>query len=58
MLQFAPSTYYDNKSRPPSRRSVTDAELKEQIERVYQDNFEVYGAEKMWWQLHRDASSG
>ena len=54
MLQFAPSTYYDNKSRPPSRRSVTDAELKKEIERVYQHNYEVYGAEKIWWQLHRD----
>ena len=54
MLQFAPSTYYDNKSRPPSRRSVTDAELKEQIERVYEQNYEVYGAEKVWWQLHRE----
>jgi putative transposase len=53
-LQFAPSTYYDNKSRPPSRRSVTDAELKKEIERVYQHNFEVYGAEKIWWQLHRE----
>jgi putative transposase len=54
VLQFAPSTYYDNKSRPPSRRSVTDAELKKQIERVYEENFEVYGAEKIWWQLHRE----
>jgi putative transposase len=54
VLQFAPSTYYDNKSRPPSRRSVTDAELKKQIERVYEQNYEVYGAEKIWWQLHRD----
>jgi putative transposase len=54
VLQFAPSTYYDNKSRPPSRRSVTDAELKKEIERVYEENFEVYGAEKIWWQLHRE----
>lgn len=55
MLQFAPSTYYDNKSRPPSRRSVTDAELKKEIQRVYEENYEVYGAEKVWWQLHRQA---
>jgi putative transposase len=53
VLQFAPSTYYDNKTRPPSRRSVTDAELKKEIERVYEDNFSCYGAEKVWWQLHR-----
>jgi putative transposase len=57
VLQFAPSTYYDNKSRPPSRRSVTDAELKREIRRVYDDNFEVYGAEKIWWQLHREGIS-
>jgi putative transposase len=57
VLQFAPSTYYDNKTRPPSRRSVTDAELKKEIVRVYEENFEVYGAEKIWWQLHRDGIS-
>jgi putative transposase len=54
VLQVAPSTYYDNKSRPPSRRSVTDAQLKKEISRVYEDNFEVYGAEKIWWALHRE----
>lgn len=57
MLQFAPSTYYDNKTRPPSRRSVTDAELKKEIHRVYRENREVYGAEKVWWQLHREGIS-
>jgi putative transposase len=57
VLQFAPSTYYDNKSRPPSRRSVTDAELKAEISRVFEENFGVYGAEKVWWQLHRDGVS-
>jgi putative transposase len=54
VLQFAPSTYYDNKTRPPSRRSVDDAELKKEIERVYEENFSCYGAEKVWWQLHRE----
>ena len=54
MLQFAPSTYYDNKSRPPSRRSVSDAELKKEIMRIWEENFAVYGAEKIWWQLHRE----
>jgi transposase InsO family protein len=34
---------------------VTDAELKTEIERIYAENFEVYGAEKIWWQLHREA---
>ena len=57
VLQFAPSTYYDVKSRPPSRRSVSDADLKEQIKRVYTANFECYGAEKVWRQLHREGIS-
>jgi putative transposase len=57
VLQFAPSTYYDNKSRPPSRRAVTDAELKTEILRIWEDNFGVYGAEKVWWQLHREGIS-
>jgi putative transposase len=57
VLQFAPSTYYDHKSRPPSRRSVSDAELKKEILRVYEENFGVYGAEKIWWQLHREGIS-
>jgi putative transposase len=54
VLQVAPSTYYDNKSRPPSRREVSDVELSVKIKAVYEENFECYGAEKIWWQLHRD----
>lgn len=54
VLQFAPSTYYDAKSRPPSRRQVTDAELGAEIRRVHKDNLSVYGAEKVWRQLHRE----
>ena len=57
MLQFAPSTYYDNKTRPPSRRQVSDAELGAEIARVYEENHEVYGAEKIWRQLHREGIS-
>jgi len=55
-LQFAPSTYYDVKSRPPSRRSVSDAELKVPVKRVFKENFECYGAEKIWRQLHREGT--
>jgi putative transposase len=57
VLQVAPSTYYDNKSRPPSRRSVSDAELKQEIMGIWEQNFEAYGAEKVWWALHRDGIS-
>jgi putative transposase len=54
VLQFAPSTYYAAKSRPPSARSIRDAELKELIQRVFDENFGVYGAEKLWCQLQRE----
>ncbi|MGH9072804.1 MAG: IS3 family transposase, partial [Acidimicrobiales bacterium] len=57
VLQFAPSVYYDAKSRPPSRRSVTDAELEEDILEIYEANFSCYGAEKLWRQLHREGTS-
>jgi putative transposase len=53
-LQVAPSTYYAHKSRPPSARAVRDAQLKVEIKRVYKENFEVYGAEKIWRQLARE----
>jgi putative transposase len=54
VLQFAPSTYYAAKSRPPSRRTVTDQELKRRIEQVHRDNFDAYGVEKVWRQLQRE----
>ena len=57
MLQVAPSTYYDAKSRPPSKRSVTDQELKAEIRRVYKHHRSCYGAEKIWRQLQREGIS-
>ncbi len=39
-LQFAPSTYYATKTRPPSARAVRDEALKPEIERVYDANFD------------------
>ena len=54
LLPIAPSTYYEAKRRPPSRRAVADEELKIRIARVHADNFGVYGARKVWRQLHRE----
>jgi putative transposase len=54
-LAFAPSTFYAALSRPPSARRVRDQELKPEIERVHRENFDVYGIEKMWLQLRREA---
>ncbi len=54
VLEIAPSTYYEARSRPASARRLHDAELKSEIERVHRENFEVYGIEKVWRQLNRD----
>lgn len=36
VLQFAPSTYYAAKSRPPSNRSLSDTRLAERIRRIFE----------------------
>ena len=53
--KIAPSTYYACKKRQltPSPRSVRDEGLKEQIKEVYEANYRVYGARKVWRQLNR-----
>jgi transposase InsO family protein len=48
-----PSTYYHFKKRPPSARSIRDAELKERIAGIHADNYGVYGARKIWAALNR-----
>jgi putative transposase len=53
-LQIAPSLSYAAESRPPSARRLRDEELKVDITRVHKENFDVYGAEKMWLQLNRE----
>jgi putative transposase len=50
---IAPSTYYAAKSRPPSARAVRDQQLKAEIARVWKENYEVYGADKVWLELNR-----
>ena len=35
-------------------RTKCDAMLKEQIQRVWNENLKVYGARKVWWQLNRE----
>jgi putative transposase len=53
-LQVAPSSYYAARSRPPSARAVGDAELAPKILKVFNDNYRVYGACKLWKQLRRE----
>ena len=52
-LQFAPSTYYDSLTRPPSARQRRDELLKPEILRVYEASFDgCYGVKKVWKQLN------
>ena len=52
-LQFAPSTYYAAKTRPPSARSVSDAARLEVIGKVHADNYGVYGVKKVHAEVNR-----
>ena len=56
-LGASPSTYYGRRSRPPSARAIKDAWLHEEIERVFKANYSVYGARKLWRQLHREGTT-
>ncbi|OKJ21786.1 transposase [Streptomyces sp. CB00316] len=53
--KIAPSTYYAYKKRlaEPSARQLRDAGFKELISKIYTDNYRVYGARKIWRELHR-----
>ena len=61
MLQIAPSGYrrHAARVRDPSKRSARaqrDDALMPEIERVWQANFEVYGADKVWRQMKREGT--
>jgi transposase InsO family protein len=59
VLPIAPSTYYEHQARAedPNRRPARekrDDELRSQIQRVFDENQAVYGADKVWHQLGRE----
>ena len=59
IVPIAPSTYYAHKARardPGSGpdRARRDAWLRGEIQRVWQENFRVYGVRKVWRQLQRE----
>ena len=56
VLPNAPSTYYEGKARETDHRRLPararrDGELREQIGRVWEENFGVYGVRRVWRQL-------
>lgn len=59
VLPIAPSTYHnhDARRRDPARlpaRAKRDAVLGEEIKRVFNANFQLYGVRKVWRQLQRE----
>jgi putative transposase len=50
---MAPSTYYDTKTRLPSARAQRDAEMTPALVTLWEDNYRVYGARKLWKAAHR-----
>lgn len=48
VLQVAPSTYYAAKTRPLSARARRDHELVPALVALWEDNYRVYGARKLW----------
>ncbi len=47
-LQVAPSTYYAAKTRVPSARAIRDAVMMPILLALWQVNYRVYGAHKLW----------
>src|SRR6476469_6520699 len=59
VLPIAPSTYHAHvaKRRDPAKlsaRARQDARLKIEVQRVFDENFRVYGMRKVWRQLKRE----
>ena len=59
VLPIAPSTYYEYvaRKRDPERlpdRAKRDAVLSRHVRRVFEENFGVYGARKVWRQMNRE----
>ena len=59
VLPIAPSTYHDHaaqRANPETRsdRAKRDTALQADVQRVFAENFEVYGARKIWRQMRRE----
>ena len=59
ILQIAPSTYYRHAARQAdvrqrSARTQRDQQVCASIQRIWEENFHVYGSRKVWRQLRRE----
>jgi len=57
VMDFAPSTYWARCTRVPSDRQLRDECLICEIKRVFEANYSVYGARKIWRQLNREGAA-
>ena len=58
-LPIAPSTFYDHMAKRAnpdlmSDRAKRDKLLRSEIERVWEQNYKVYGVRKVWHQMRRE----
>ena len=53
-LGLSERTYHAAKKRPPSARSLNDARVSVEVRRVWEANYRVYGARRVWKQLRRE----
>ncbi len=56
--KIAPATYYEHRSRTPSKRQMRDEELKSRITAAHASNYGVFGARKVWLTLNRQRADG
>ena len=59
MLPIAPATYYEHLAKRAllarlSDRAKRDEALRPEIQRVFDENWQVYGVRKVWRQLRRE----
>src|SRR5580700_1522100 len=59
VLPIAPSTYYEHAAKRAdpirlSARARRDDALMPEVQRVFEENFRVYGVRKVWRQLKRE----
>lgn len=56
VLGVSVATYYARRQRPPSPRTLRDAELLAEIRAVHAANYGVYGSRRVWKALERQGT--
>jgi putative transposase len=56
--KIAPPTYYEQRSRTPSKRQLPDEHLRSKITVAHASNYGVFGAREIWLTLNRQRTDG